>query len=181
MTDCAPLDVAAVAGTSTRVLLRVYAATLTELLRRGVIRTRNAPAGDLAEELVARAYGGRLAPPAEKSWDVKTADGRRLQVKCRSVSGVVRHGQLGLSPFRSFDFDAAVVVLLHEETYDVVRAVELPVSLVEEVARPVPWVNGHRVSAAASLLDRSGTTDVTHLLRAALDRLDGVHPDEESS
>ena len=55
---------------STRALLRLYSEILTELLQRGVVRSRNAPAGDLAEWLVARAYGGKLAPPSAKSWDV---------------------------------------------------------------------------------------------------------------
>lgn len=33
-----------------------------------------------AEYLVANAFGGELAPPSEKSWDVRVGD-RRLQVK----------------------------------------------------------------------------------------------------
>jgi hypothetical protein len=37
-----PIDPAQVRCTPTRTLLRLYAATLTELLRRRVIRTRNA-------------------------------------------------------------------------------------------------------------------------------------------
>lgn len=68
----------------TQELLRLYAQILTELLRRGVVRSRNAPAGDLAELLVARAYSGDLAPLSEKSWDVD-AGGRKLQVKSRVI------------------------------------------------------------------------------------------------
>jgi hypothetical protein len=146
------LDPADVAVTPTRTLLRVYAATLTELVRRGVVRTRNAPAGDLAELLVARAYAGELAPNSEKSWDVRADDGRLLQVKCRVVSERPSRGQLGLSPFRSFDFDAAVIVLLAEATYDVVQAVELPVGAVKESSRLVRHVNGHRLLATPALL-----------------------------
>lgn len=55
---------------STRALLRLYADILSELIRRGVVRSRNAPAGDLAEEIVRVAFAGSLAPPSEKSWDV---------------------------------------------------------------------------------------------------------------
>ena len=58
-----------------RTLLRQYAETLTILFEQGVVRSRNAPAGDLAETLVAHAYGGRLAPPSQKSWDVKLPEG----------------------------------------------------------------------------------------------------------
>ena len=45
----------------TRTLLRQYAETLTILRERNVVRSRNAPAGDLAETLVMKAYNGRLA------------------------------------------------------------------------------------------------------------------------
>jgi len=65
---------------STRDLLAGYVEILDELLRRKVIRTRNAPAGDLAERVVAAAYGGELAPNLAKSWDVQASDGRLLQV-----------------------------------------------------------------------------------------------------
>lgn len=168
-----PIDSADVAGTPTRTLLRLYASTLTELLRRKVIRTRNAPAGDLAELLVARAYGGDLAQNSEKSWDVRSGDDRLLQVKCRVVSERPQHGQLGLSPFRSFDFDAVVIVLLGEQTYDVVQATELPVAAVKENSRHVRHVNGFRLHATPAILAHPSAVDVTDRLRAALDSLDG--------
>lgn len=168
-----PLDVARLSTTPTRTLLRLYAATLTELLKRGVIRTRNAPAGDLAEELVARAYRGTRAPPSEKSWDVRDVDDRLLQAKCRVVSKRPTRGQLGLSPFRSFRFDAVVIVLLDQASYDVVQAVEVPVGVVQEHARYVGHVNGHRLHATAALLSHPDAIDVTDRLRAALECLDG--------
>jgi hypothetical protein len=172
-----PIDVRAVEHTPSRTLLRLYAATITELLRRRVVRTRNAPAGDLAEWLVARAYGGELAPASEKSWDVRSADGRRLQVKCRTVSEVVPRGQRGLSPFRSFDFDAAVIVLLDESSFDVVQAVELPVDAVQASARHVAWVNGYRVHANAALMTAPAASDVTALLRRAMEQVDDPQDD----
>jgi hypothetical protein len=166
------LDPADVVTTPTRTLLRVQAAALTELIRRGVVRTRNAPAGDLAETLVARAYAGTLAPPSEKSWDVEVPDGRRLQVKCRLVGPAARRGQRGLSPFRSFEFDAAVIVLLDELTFDVERAVEVPVSVIQDAGHHVPWVNGFRVRASAELLDHPSVVDVTERIQAAVLGLD---------
>jgi hypothetical protein len=168
------LDPADVVTTPTRTLLRVQAAALSELIRRGVVRTRNAPAGDLAESLVARAYAGTLAPPSEKSWDVKVPDGRRLQVKCRLVSQEARRGQRGLSTFRSFDFDAAVIVLLDELTFDVTQAVEAPVAVIQDAARYVPWLNGFRFRASVGLVDDPLVVDVTDRLQAALEALDDV-------
>lgn len=75
-------------------LLALYRSILAELRGRGVIRTDNAPAGDYAEYLVAIAFKGEPAPNvAEKGWDVKTADGTRLQVKARVVSEPVRRSR----------------------------------------------------------------------------------------
>lgn len=51
-------------------LLEHSGRALGELRRRGVVRTANAPAGDLAERLVADAMRGELAPNSQKSWDV---------------------------------------------------------------------------------------------------------------
>ena len=90
------------------------------------MRTLNSPQGDWAELLVATAYAGHRAPNSEKSWDVRARDGRRLQVKSRALD----HTQVGsntTSPFRSWDFDTAVIVLLNPEDLTVARAAELPV------------------------------------------------------
>jgi len=46
-------------------------------------------------------------------------DGEKLQVKARVVSDPAKPGQLQLSPFRSFDFDSAIVVLLSAIDYAV--------------------------------------------------------------
>ena len=64
-------------------LFFLYRAILSELKSRGVIRTENAPVGDYAEYLVVTALGGQLAPNSEKSWDVLSSDGEKLQVKAR--------------------------------------------------------------------------------------------------
>jgi hypothetical protein len=96
---------------TTAEILALNRQTLHELYRRGVIRTLNAPTGDWAELLVATAYGGELAPNSEKSFDVASPDGRRLQVKGR-ILDPDRVGSQILSAIRSWDFDACVVVLL---------------------------------------------------------------------
>lgn len=62
-------------------LLAGYASTLAELRHRGVIRSNNAPAGDYGEWLVAKALDAKIvANAAMKSYDLTTADGRRVQV-----------------------------------------------------------------------------------------------------
>lgn len=155
--------------TSTKSLLRLYGQILTELLRRGVVRSRNAPAGDLAETLVARAYGGTLAAKSEKSWDVRVSD-QKIQVKCRVVDAGARRTQQ-FSPFRSWDFDSCVFVLLDSLTYDVVRALEIDVYDVQATSRRVDWVSASRISVA-QVLAFPGVTEVTERLQAAYADLD---------
>ncbi|MBA3366254.1 MAG: hypothetical protein H0U03_10800 [Actinobacteria bacterium] len=115
-------------------LLALSRAILAELRRRGVIRSGNAPAGDYAELLVQRATTGELAPNSQKSWDVVTGDGERLQVKARVVTDPRVRGERQLSVFRSWDFDGAVIVLFDDE-FRVWRAARLPVETLQAAAR----------------------------------------------
>jgi hypothetical protein len=142
---------------------------LTELNRRDVLRSRNPPAGDLAEYLVAKAYQGELAAPSVKSWDVQAGD-RLLQVKCRLLDQGDRRSQ-SFSPFRSWEFDACVFMALDCYTYDVVRAVEIPMETVKTLARETSWVRGHRVNVSQIAGPVQGARDVTDLIRRALDDL----------
>lgn len=152
---------------STRALLRLYADILSELIRRGVVRSRNAPAGDLAEEIVRVAFAGSLAPPSEKSWDVLSADGRRLQVKCRVIDPTLGKAQT-FSPFRSWDFDACVFVILDASTYDLLHARLLSAGDLQAFAQHTAWVNGYRVTVA-QVLGRPGAHDVGAMLQTAYD------------
>ena len=155
---------------TTRELLRVYADILTELLRRGVVRSRNAPAGDLAEYLVAVAFGGVLAPASEKSWDVRVGE-RLLQVKVRLIAAGDRRSHT-FSPFRSWGFDACVFVLLDAHTYGITSAVEVPVAGVQELARESTWVRGFRIGTRADLRNVAGAVDRTTEIRRALESLE---------
>lgn len=155
---------------TTRGLLRLYADILTELVRRGVVRSRNAPAGDLGEHLVHRAYGGELGGRSEKSWDVCTDDGRLLQVKSRLLAAGDRGSHI-YSPFRSFEFDACVFLIFDAHTYDLVQAVEVPAGSVRAVAKPVTHVNGYKVGTRTPLHTLPGAVDCTERIRLALDEL----------
>ena len=148
-------------------LFSLYRAILSELKSRGVIRTENAPVGDYAEYLVAAALGGQLAPNSEKSWDVLGSDGEKLQVKARVVSDPAEPGQLQLSPFRSFGFDSAVIVLLSATDYAVSRASKVPRCVVESSAIYRKHVNGNVLFARPEIMGHPDATDLTVTLRAA--------------
>src|SRR5215813_2958406 len=141
-------------------LFSLYRAILRELKSRGVIRTENAPVGDYAEYLVATALGGQLATNSEKAWDVLGGDGEKLQVKARVVSDPAEPGQLQLSPFRSFGFDSAVIVLLSATDYAVSQASKLPRHVVESSAVYRQHVNGKVLFARPEIMAHA---DATHL------------------
>jgi hypothetical protein len=147
-------------------LFSLYRAILGELKSRGVVRTENAPAGDYAEYLVATALGGQMAPNSEKSWDVLSNDGEKLQVKARVVSDPVQPGQLQLSPFRSFSFDSAVIVLLSATDYAVSRASKVPRHVVESSAIHRQHVNGKVLFARPEIMGHPDAMDLTAALRA---------------
>jgi hypothetical protein len=147
-------------------LFSLYRDILSELKSRRVIRTENAPVGDYAEFLVATALGGQLAPNAEKSWDVLGNDGEKLQVKARVVTEPVRPAQLQLSPFRSFEFGSAVVVLLSAADYAVSRASKVPRHVVETFAVYRKHVNGRILFARPDIMGHPDATDITAALRA---------------
>ena len=158
---------------SSHELLRQYAGILGELRARGVIRTLNAPSGDLAETLTERAYRGELAPNSEKSWDVRAADGRLLQVKSRVIAATALSKPMQFSVFRSWDFDAAVFLVLAAETYEVLGAFEVAANVVQARARAAAWVGGEIITLSlVGLAALPGCIDVTARLHAALELLD---------
>jgi hypothetical protein len=126
---------------------------LAVLKEKKVIRSGNAPAGDYAELLVRQAPGGALAPASQKSWDVETPEGERLQVKSRVVTSPDNRGERQLSPFRSWDFDAGVIVLF-DDRFGVWRAAKLAAKTLEENATWIKHVSGWRVIATDKLLDQ---------------------------
>lgn len=165
----APDSVGLVHGSSTVALLRLYGSILDELLRRGIVRSRNAPIGDVAEYLAAIVYRGQLAPPSAKSWDVRAEDGRLLQVKCR----VVRPKQTGNYSFlRSWEFDACVFVELDSASYGVLSAVEVPRAGVESLARASAHVNGSRIRLTDDLRKIAGAADRTADFQQAFETMD---------
>jgi hypothetical protein len=154
---------------TTAELFRLYQQALVELKAREIIRTANSPQGDYAEWLVQRAVGGILHPNSHKSWDVTTSEGERLQFKCRVVSTPMRPSHSQLSAFRSFDFDAAIVVLFSDIDFSVLQAVKVPSAVVEAQAAGGWQEISHswRAFANAALLDHPDSVDVTNRVRSA--------------
>lgn len=149
-------------------LLCRYAETLAELRARGVTRTNNAPAGDYAEWLCASALDGKIADNrSEKSYDIVLASGETVQVKSRVVSTPIVASQIKTSPFRSWGFDHAALVLFREADYVVHAASLVPVATAQAHATWVGHVNGHVLRVTPALLADPTATDITEGLRRA--------------
>ncbi|GHF14832.1 DUF6998 domain-containing protein [Pseudolysinimonas yzui] len=151
---------------SVRELLGVYVAVLDELLKRGITRTRNAPLGDLAEYIAWRAYGGEIETNSKKSYDILDSEGRKLQVKARLVAGAKN---TDFSAIRSWDFDAAVFLVLDARTYEVTWARELSLAETEALGRHVALTNSHAISTRHVL---PLGIDVTDRIRGAFAEMD---------
>lgn len=149
-------------------LIRIHRQALYELRNRGVIRTLNQPQGEWAETLVKVAYGGQLAPMSEKGYDVMTPDGTRLQVKARALD-YPKIGSNITSVFRSREFDAMVVVLLHRSDLRVAKAAELSLETVCANARYRKHVNGWVLVPNEALMSQG--IDKTEELREAVQTL----------
>lgn len=140
-------------------LLTLRNAIDSEIAARGHSRTASSLAGELLERTVATAYNGLLVQVGTKSVDVVAGDGRRLQVKTRSIpKGDLRHWA-----FRDFDFDAAIVVAVDRATFMIDWARELSNDDVRTLARPHE-TDGWRLPMAAT--KRVGIDIGDHLRRA---------------
>lgn len=144
-------------------LLGLTRETLAELQRRQVIRTLNAPAGDWAELIAATALGGVLAPNSEKSYDVLSADGKRLQVKARMLDPT-KVGSNILSAIRTWDFDELFVVLFDPGDFQVRAAASIPAEIVKDHSSFSKHANAWRVRPTPDLLSRG--VDWTDRVRA---------------
>jgi hypothetical protein len=138
-------------------LLALSGGALAELRTRGVVRTGNAPGGDLAERLVADAMNGELAHNSQKSWDVRVSatiadiPAQRVQVKARVVTDPNNAGQRQVSAFRSWDCESVMFVLF-DPMYGVRSAALVPAEIVREHSTHVDFTASDRVFATDAML-----------------------------
>jgi hypothetical protein len=115
-------------------LLSDWAAIMSELRRRGAIRSENNPTGDLAEALVADFYQVQPAANSTAGYDLCLSDGTRVQVKGRRRTAYSKPSHYGLMRRLDQDpFDVLVVVNL-DEMFTVESAYRMSISVVRELA-----------------------------------------------
>lgn len=154
-----------------RELLGLHAAVIDEFRRRGIGRTGNAPIGDYAGTLFARAFGWMLEANSAAGNDAIDTACVRYQIKARRVTPSHpsrQHGAIRKLPQRPFDYLAAV---LFDAEFDILRAVLIPVNTVIDVAKPVPHTNSWRVMLSDRLIATMGVWDVSDTIAIAHRRL----------
>lgn len=147
-------------------LLRLQAEVMEELHRRGVVRTRNNPVGDLAEELFCRAFHWKREGNSARSIDAVAEDGARYQIKARRMTTANTSRQL--SAIRDlagahFDFLAGA---LFDLDFTIRRAAIIPHAIVLRRAKYVAHTNSSKFMLTDDVWLEPGVIDVTQQLRA---------------
>jgi hypothetical protein len=141
-----PWSVTGLDRLSNRELLQVWAQSMRLLRERGVVRTYNSPIGDIAEEMVARHYGGVRGSFDQAAWDVAVGD-ELLQVKACWRAGA--KSKLGFSPIRHREGYTAVVLVVFGADMLVEEAWRIPREVVNELGKFNSHVNGIKVGLTA--------------------------------
>jgi len=153
-----------------RELLSAYAAIIDSLRRRDIVRSINNPLGDYAEALFCRAFGWTREPKnSAASIDATGSDGSRYQVKGRRLTKL--NGSRQLSDIRTkrdgvmgFDHLGGLLV---DESFVIIRAALIPVSVVQQRATHRSHTNSWRFLLLDAVWNIPGVRDVTDELRAA--------------
>lgn len=146
---------------SDREVLALWACTMTELQRRGILRSDNTPTGDYAEWLVSKALGLSLEGNSKAGYDAIGPDGTRYQIKARRL--VTAKTSRQLSALRNLDQDPfdVLVIVLFGPSFDVLECWQVPIDVVREHAVWTKHVNGHRLHARGALLSDLRTRRLT--------------------
>jgi len=166
MTD-RPTGVDALKQMSAKKLLRLYKEILRHLEEREICMTKDSPVGGYGEWLVARAFGGKRLGHSNKSVDVLTLNGIRLQVKTRWLP--LERDSRQLSAIRNLDergFDYLVAVLL-DKNFDVMEAYQIPHAAVARLATRSEHTNSHRLVLTPKVCRDGKCRDITEKIRGA--------------
>lgn len=146
-----------------REVLALWASTMTELQRRGILRSDNTPTGDYAEWIVSQALGLSLEGNSKSGYDAVGPDGTRYQIKARRLATAKTSRQL--SALRNLDQDPFdfLIIVLFGPSFDVLECWQVPVDVVRERATYVAHVNGHRLLARGAVLTDSRVKRLTEV------------------
>lgn len=150
---------------SNRDLLKKHSSIVDELIKRGVIRTRNNPIADYAEWLVSNKFKWSLAPSSNTGYDALDNDNIRYQIKCRRITVTRKSRQLGVIRKlneKKFDF---LVGVLFDDYYKVFEAYIIPHDIIEKYSRFSEHQNGYILQLKGEILEDRKTENITKKFR----------------
>jgi hypothetical protein len=142
--------------------MAAHEAMMDSLKAQGVIRSSNAPLGDLAEWLCCTAFGWARQSNSHLGFDGLGADGTRYEIKAR-------RNHTKLSAIRDIDkklFDYICAVRF-DKHYKVTRAALIPHAVIKARGSHYARNNQINFNFTASTLAEPGVVDVTQKLQAA--------------
>ncbi|PCI44507.1 MAG: hypothetical protein COB41_04145 [Proteobacteria bacterium] len=125
-------------------------------------RTNNI-VGEYAEYLTLNYYGGKFLKASAASSDIKSSNGKLIQVKARKVSGSSMSG-IGLSIIRSWDFDFLVTIFF-DASGRIKKVLEVPVEVAKEYGVENSHQHGWVITTNNKLLNDTRITDMTTQFR----------------
>ena len=129
-------------------LIALYGEVMAELLKRGIVHSGNNPIADMAERVIANYFEVDPAPPNQKSYDVVTVDGKKLQVKALRQT---KSSRRNLSALRDLDFDQLVAVIFATDM-QLIEAVFIPIDAVRDHMGWSSTWKAHRLAVTKKLL-----------------------------
>jgi hypothetical protein len=142
-------------------LLSHHGAILRELRSRGVVRSYNSPAADIAEWIGARAFGLKLETASAKGYDAVDPGGQRYQIKSRRITPENSSTQLGVMrdlADKHFDY---LLAIYFEEDFQVRAAYLVEHGAVVDHALFSKAQKGHILHAKSALLADPRCRNVT--------------------
>ena len=139
-------------------LLQTHGLVIGELLRRGVVKTRNNPVGDYTEWLVCRRLGLEMQANSKASFDAVDAAGIRYQIKGRRSEGrSVQFSAIRNLVEQGFDF---VIAVIFNNDYSIRLAVMMPYATVVKLVKYQPHVNAHNLILTDNIVGEDGVMNI---------------------
>ena len=143
-------------------LLQTHGAVIDELLRRGVVKTRNNRIGDYTEWLVCKRMQLEMQPNSRAAFDAIDAEGIRYQIKGRQENRPsVQFSAIRDLADHGFDF---VIAVVFNADYSIRFAVTIPHKIVPRFARYQEHTNAHNLILTDSIAREAGVTDIRQRL-----------------
>ena len=155
-------------------LLLVKSAIEEELGHRGITRSANNLAGDLAEHLFCKAFEWKRLGNSEANFDAIGEDDKRYQIKGRRL--IRRGSSRQLSAIRNLEGHhfAELAAVLFNKDYSIKRAALVPRSVVLARARYQKRTNSHVFHLQDKVWELPGVKDVTDDLMRVARKIDSA-------